>query len=56
MAKKKAVQFTLRLDEEVQEIAKNHAHTNRRSLNTELGMLIEEGFKWRELQRQQAVA
>ncbi|WP_301361842.1 Arc family DNA-binding protein [Stutzerimonas nitrititolerans] len=48
--------YSLRLADELREAALQEAHQNRRSLNAELGLLIEEGFKWRELQRQQAVA
>lgn len=48
--------YSLRLADELREAALQEAHKNRRSLNAELGLLIEEGFKWRELQRQQAVA
>ncbi|WP_200628844.1 hypothetical protein [Stutzerimonas balearica] len=48
--------FPLRLEQPVRERAKDEASKYRRSLNAELGLLIEEGFKWRELQRQQAIA
>lgn len=36
--------------------AEEEAKKNRRSLNAELGLLIEEGLKWREMQKQQAKA
>lgn len=48
--------FPLRLDDEVKGKAKGEAVTNRRSLNAELGLLIEEGLKWREAQSKQAIA
>lgn len=44
--------FGLRLDPAVKEKAGDEAQKNRRSLNAELGLLIEEGLKWREMQRQ----
>lgn len=48
--------YSLRIAEELKEKAKQEAGTNRRSLNAELGLLIEEGFKWREMQSKQAAA
>ena len=48
--------FPLRLDDEVKGKAKGEAVTNRRSLNAELGLLSEEGLKWREAQSKQAIA
>lgn len=48
--------FPLRLDEEVKGKASRQAVTNRRSLNAELGLLIEEGLKWRETQFKQTAA
>ena len=48
--------FPLRLDDEVKGKAKGEAVTNRRSLNAKLGLLIEEGLKWREAQSKQAIA
>lgn len=36
--------------------AEEEAKKNRRSLNAELGLLIEEGLKWREMQKTQANA
>jgi len=48
--------FGLRLAPEIKEKAQGEADRNRRSLNAELGLLIEEGFKWREMQSKQAVA
>lgn len=48
--------YSLRIAEQLKGKAKQEARTNRRSLNAELGLLIEEGFKWREQQSKQAVA
>jgi len=48
--------FGLRLQPEVKEKAAEVARANRRSMNAELGLLIEEGLKWREMQSRQAVA
>lgn len=48
--------FPLRLADQVKAAAKAEAGRNRRSMNTELGLLIEEGFKWREMQSKQAQA
>ncbi|WP_156327420.1 hypothetical protein [Pseudomonas sp. NBRC 111128] len=36
--------------------AEEEAKKNRRSLNAELGLLIEEGLKWRAMQKRQAIA
>ena len=52
----RASPFPLRLNEEVKEEAKGEASKNRRSLNAELGLLIEEGLKWREMRSKQAAA
>ncbi|SFB18973.1 Arc family DNA-binding protein [Azotobacter beijerinckii] len=52
----KVAPFSLRLREEVRETAEQEAKKYRRSLNAEIGLLIEEGFKWREMQSKQAVA
>lgn len=46
--------FGLRLQPENKERAKAEAERNRRSLNAELEVLIEEGFRWRAMQSQQA--
>lgn len=48
--------YSLRIAEQLKDKAKQEAETNRRSLNAELGLLIEEGFKWRESQTKQAAA
>ncbi|MFP5422648.1 MAG: Arc family DNA-binding protein [Gammaproteobacteria bacterium] len=54
--KHRASPFPLRLAEEVKQEAKGEAAKNRRSLNAEIGLLIEEGLKWREMQQKQAAA
>ncbi len=43
--------YSLRIEDELKDRARDEAHANRRSLNTELELLIEEGFKWREMQK-----
>ncbi|MGE8436835.1 MAG: hypothetical protein ACN6P2_09885 [Pseudomonas palmensis] len=48
--------YSLRIADELKRKAKHEAGVNRRSLNAELGLLIEEGLKWREMQSKQAVA
>lgn len=48
--------YPLSLDAQVRDKAADEAKKNRRSLNAELGLLIEEGFKWREMQQRQAAA
>ncbi|MBO2889586.1 Arc family DNA-binding protein [Pseudomonas asiatica] len=48
--------YSLRIADELKEKAKQEAGANRRSLNAELGLLIEEGLKWREMQSKQAAA
>lgn len=48
--------YSLRIAEELKEKARQEAGINRRSLNAELGLLIEEGLKWREMQNKQAAA
>ena len=46
----------MRIDEQLKTKAREEAAAHRRSLNTELELLIEEGFKWREIQNKQAIA
>lgn len=48
--------YPLRFEEPIKQRAADEAKKNRRSLNAELGLLIEEGFKWREMQQRQAQA
>ena len=52
----KVAPYSLRIAEHLKGKAKEEAVAHRRSLNTELELLIEEGFKWREQQSKQAVA
>ena len=53
----KVAPYSLRIAVNLKGRAKEEAMTNRRSLNAELELLIEEGFKWREMQQaKQAVA
>lgn len=46
--------YPLSLVSEVKTKVEEEAKKSRRSLNAELGLLIEEGFKWREMQSKQA--
>ncbi|WP_409309634.1 Arc family DNA-binding protein [Pseudomonas putida] len=48
--------YSLRIGDELKDRARSEAHANRRSLNAELGLLIEEGLKWREMKSKQAAA
>lgn len=48
--------YSLRIAQELKDKARDQAYANRRSLNSEIGLLIEEGLKWRELQSMQAKA
>lgn len=48
-------QYPLRVPEDVRKAAEGEAQKNRRSLNAELGLLIEEGLEWRK-QKAQAAA
>ncbi|MCY1380110.1 hypothetical protein D9M69_678980 [compost metagenome] len=48
--------FPLRLGEEVRGKVEDEAHKNRRSLNSEISLLVEEGLRWRESQNKPAVA
>lgn len=56
MKKRDITPFGLRLQPLLKERVRGEAAKNRRSMNTETEMLIEEGFKWREMQQRQAVA
>lgn len=48
--------FGLRLQPDLKEMARVEAEKNHRSINTELTLLIEDGFKWREMQQKRAIA
>ncbi len=52
----KVAPYSLRIAEQLKVRAREEAAAHRRSLNTELELLIEEGFKWREMQSKQAAA
>lgn len=56
MKKTQRPSYPLRLEEATRAKADDVAKQNRRSLNVELGLLIEEGLKWREMQSEQARA
>lgn len=43
--------YSLRIDQKLKEKARNEAHANHRSLNVEMGLLIQDGLKWREMQQ-----
>ncbi|VAV70077.1 hypothetical protein PPRCHA0_3775 [Pseudomonas protegens CHA0] len=48
--------YPLSLESSIKLLAESEAKKNRRSLNAELGLLIEEGLKWRKTQSKQAMA
>lgn len=48
MERHKHAQYPLRVAAELRERVVDEAKKNRRSLNAEFGLLIEEGLKWRE--------
>jgi hypothetical protein len=50
MKKREITPFGLRLQPQNKERVKAEAEAHRRSMNTETEMLIEDGFKWREMQ------
>lgn len=52
MKRRDITPFSLRLQSWVKERARAEADRNRRSMNTEIEILIEEGLKWREMQEQ----
>lgn len=57
MQKKQKQSYPLRLESETRGRAEIEARQYHRSLNVELGLLIEDGLKWREAQNsKQAVA
>jgi len=49
-------QLFARVEPVVKDRVLEEAKRNRRSQAAEVGLLIEEGFKWREMQSKQAVA
>lgn len=56
MKKRDIIPFGLRLPPTLKETTKIEAERNRHSMNTEIELLIEDGFKWRGVQKAQAVA
>ncbi len=52
MGRPKPNPYSLRIDPSLKAKAEDEARKNRRSLNAELTILIEEGLKCREMQRQ----
>lgn len=48
--------FGLRLGDEKKDRVRGEAEKNRHSMNVEIDLLIEDGFKWREMQSKQAAA
>jgi hypothetical protein len=42
--------YSLRMETQLRDRASAEAESNRRSLNSELRALIEDGFKWRDMQ------
>ncbi|MDY7559967.1 hypothetical protein QN366_04805 [Pseudomonas sp. CCC3.2] len=48
--------YSLRIKGQIKEKAQVEAQRNRRSLNAEIGLLVEEGLQWRELKNNQAIA
>jgi hypothetical protein len=40
--------YSLRIKDELKARAKREAKNNHRSLNVEIGLLIEDGLRWRE--------
>lgn len=51
MKAEKKARYPLAIDESVKVLAEGEAKQNRRSLNAELGLLIEEGLRWRQAQK-----
>ncbi len=56
MKKRDISPFGLRLQPAMKERAKSEAERNRHSMNTEIELLMEDGFKWREMKQKQAAA
>ncbi|WP_397448121.1 Arc family DNA-binding protein [Pseudomonas sp. NA-150] len=56
MQKKQKQSYPLRLESDTRGKAESEARSHHRSLNVELGLLIEDGLKWRKMQSKQAVA
>lgn len=56
MQKKQKPSYPLRLEGETRGKAEGEARINHRSLNVELGLLIEDGLRWREMQKTKQAA
>lgn len=56
MKAKEMAQLFARVSPEVKVRVGQEADKNRRSITAELGLLIEDGFKWRDQQSKQASA
>lgn len=56
MQARKINPFGLRLQPEIKKRAEMEAQKNRRSLNAEISLLVEEGLRWRAQQMIQATA
>lgn len=56
MLKKQKQSYPLRLEPATRGKAEGEARTHHRSLNVELGLLIEDGLKWREMQNNKQAA
>ena len=54
MKRRSIAPFGFRMSPDVKEAAKLEADMNRRSLNTELELLVEEGLEWRRKKAQAA--
>lgn len=55
MKEKQTSSYPLRIDELTKEKVSKEARQHFRSMNAEFKALIEEGFKWREMQQQKQV-
>jgi len=54
--KNEKARYPLCYDPIVRDRVLEEAKKNRRTMNAELGLLIEEGLMWREMQQKQAAA
>lgn len=52
MQNKQKSSYPLRLEDDTRARAEEVARSNHRSLNVELGLLIEDGMRWRAEQRE----
>lgn len=56
MKKQQRSAYPLRIEDDTRTKAEGVAKQNHRSLNVELGLLIRDGLKWREMQNEKARA